>query len=938
MTTALDILEQHAQAGTWRFDPETEELWWSPGVYRLHGLDPETDRASIESALSFYEPDSRARLEAALAHAQSSGEGWNLTLTIRRADGVLRQTQGIGEVRPRPGRPPLLAGAFFDIHEAAEARDRQQAIERALAEQAHRWQTAGEHAGLGLMEIDITADRYRISGAFVQRNGLGDCAELTLAGTDWQHLIDERDRAGRNRRLNDHLAGRTEAFESEFRLRVHGRVPIWVRETGRAVRADDAPTRIVGTLADIDARKRTEHALQQSQRRLRQTLHHAPIGIALVAPEGRWISVNHALCEMIGYDEAELGALTFQDITHPDDLEADMVLVSDLLTGRKLNYRLEKRYFHKDGHTVDIQLDVSLLRDEAGEPLYFIAQIQDITERKRQHRALFEARELAEITFEAIGEGVIRLDRYGTITQVNSAACALLDRSADSLIQHAFTECVTFYHADFDQILPNPLSSVLIDGGRAAVPLFTRIMRHDGSMIAITDSLSAIYHDDGRVGGAVFVFQDITEARQRTMELSHQASHDTLTGLANRRGFQRDLAATWRRARNGMLQAFVMYLDLDHFKAVNDSCGHAAGDDLLRLVAERLRAVLRDSDVLARLGGDEFAAIVHANDADGARVVAEKFLRSIRALHFVRGERTYRLGLSLGIAALDTTLEGPEASLAHADDALYRAKAAGRNDYRFHEPANAATTPRRRLSLHLAPIVDQGSHVVAQELTLRAPDVARHGPMSSGVATAGETVTPSSTRIDQSTLDMAIELLEDASEADALGSGPLCISLNAIELADPAFQNRLFKRLGDRPHLAPRLIFQLAEHNALFDSDLPPLVARIRGCGAAVWLVEFGSGYDGFELLKRYVFDGVKIAADFARSLTATTINRAVLRAIMDVAKRQRLSVVADGVEDDAVFALLSKAGIQRFQGRLYAPARAGSRAETHSAHTDSPD
>lgn len=934
---AIEVLERHSKSGTWLFDLETQEIFWSDGVYKLHGVTREQYTPDLDSALSFYMPESRALLESALERSMAEGSGWSLAVEIVRADGSFRYVQAIGQVEKRPGKAPLLAGALLDIHEQTVARRRSEALERRLAEESLRWRVAGENAGLGLVEIDWDRGRYRISGVFAQRIGLSDSSDADIAREQWVSWIHPDDYAQRQRLLEAHMAGEVPDYEMEYRLCL----PLgdmWVKEAGRRVGADDG-RRLIGTLSDISERKTAERKIRHSQRRLRQTLRHAPIGIALVSPEGRWLTVNQTLCEIIGYDEVELLETTFQDITHPEDLESDLAHLNDLLAGRTRAYRMEKRYFHKQGHIVDIQLDVSLLRDDASEPLYFISHIQDITERKRDHQALFEARELAEVTFEAIGEGVIRVDADGRITEANTAAQSLLglapalDGGRLSLIGQAFDDVVRFFDPDRDERMPDPMHDVLQTGERIRVPIFTRLRRQDGAFISIVDSISPIHDENGSVRGAVFVFQDISEARRMTDELLHQASHDPLTGLPNRRGFGESLARAWTRARSSLLPAFVMYLDLDHFKIINDTCGHAAGDELLRQIALSFRSMLRESDVLARLGGDEFAAIVMSKDIEGAQTVAEKFIRAAGDLGFTFEGRSYAVGVSLGIAALDPQLESTEAALMHADAALYIAKDAGRNRYHVYRSEqetgavaaaylNTAQLLQSGLeqnlfTLYLQAIMDVTGARIGYEALLRFD-----GP--NGVI-GPDTFLPTAkrlgmmSRIDRWVVTQALNMVDTF---DRRGLWPtdcyLSINLSPVSLADPQFHAELVTLLDQRKTDAHRFVFEITESDALFGDHYPQLIQQLRDRGFHVWLDDFASGYNSFDMLKRASVDGLKIDRSFVMGIDQDPIDRAVIRSIGDVSAALSLEVTAEGVETQEVFELLLRAGVDRFQGYLF--------------------
>ncbi|GAB3670658.1 bifunctional diguanylate cyclase/phosphodiesterase [Salinisphaera aquimarina] len=940
INTAIDVFEKYARGGTWWFDRETNELWWSRGIYKLHGLDPDAGPPSIDTALTYYEPESRALVESAIEKAIEAGTGWNLTLQIVRADGAKRFVQAIGMVEPREGREPLIAGAFFDVHAQMRLRAKRERLKQRLIDENARWKLAGENMGLGIVDIDFPTSRYRLSGPMGQWLALTHDDNGDISHDAWLNTIHPEDRAAYQADLDAHRAGERPLHLAEFRLCLPDKGEVWVKQTGRCVR-DAAGERLIGTLSDITERRKDQQQVQEAWRRLEQTLRNAPIGIALVSTEGRWLTVNRALCDMVGYSEDELLLLTFQDITHPDDLETDIAHVQDLLAGRKRSYRMEKRYFHKNGNIVDIQLDVSLLRDEMGQPLHFISQIQDITERKRDHLELFEARELAEVTFEAIGEGVIRVDASGRITDANSAAYSLLGMVAsdgactDRVIGHCFGDVVEFFDADREERLADPISEVLETGERVRVPIFTRLRRRDGSSLSIVDSISPIHHEDGSVRGAVFVFQDISDARRMTEELVHQASHDALTGLPNRRGFEEALERAWKRVRTSLLPAFVMYLDLDHFKIVNDTCGHAAGDELLRQVALAFRSMLRETDVLARLGGDEFAAIVLSKDVEGAQIVAEKFIRAAGDLGFTFEGRSYAVGVSVGIAALGTHLASTEAALMHADAALYAAKDSGRGRYHVYQPEHEddqGTTAAAYLNtaqllqsgleqnlfaLYLQAIVDADGVRVGYEALLRF-----EGP--NGVVGPDDFLPAAKrlgmmTRIDRWVVTEALNMVE---EYDRRGLWPqdcyLSINLSPVSLADPKFHAELVTALDQRQLDVGRIVFEIIESDALFGAHYPQLIQQLRDRGSHVWLDDFASGYNSFDMLKRAAVDGLKIDRSFVLGIEQDPIDRAVIRSIGDVANALKLQVTAEGVETPEVFELLRRAGVDGFQGFLF--------------------
>jgi diguanylate cyclase (GGDEF)-like protein/PAS domain S-box-containing protein len=286
-----------------------------------------------------------------------------------------------------------------------------------------------------------------------------------------------------------------------------------------------------------------EQALKRATQQFRSAFDNAPIGMALVGLQGQWLDVNQALCALVGYSQEELLRLTFQDLTHPDDLDADLALVQEVLAGRRSTYQMHKRYIHADGRVIWALLSVSLATDEDGRPLHFISQIQDFTER----------RELEE-------------------------------------------------------------------------------------------------------------------------KLRHQAEHDPLTGLANRRRFEQELERQIERSSRHAEEAALAVIDLDSFKEVNDVHGHSAGDKLLAAVAAALHERLRATDVAARIGGDEFAAILIGVDERGAETAAGALTAAIadhaRAAGFVASA-------SVGVAMIEPGSCADEL-FARADRAMYAVKRAAR--------------------------------------------------------------------------------------------------------------------------------------------------------------------------------------------------------------------------------------------------------------------
>ena len=460
--------------------------------------------------------------------------------------------------------------------------------------------------------------------------------------------------------------------------------------------------------------------LGASEARFRTIFDIASAGIALVAPDGGWISVNRALCEIVGYAEEELWGLTFQQITHPDDVALDLGLLDELRQGARAQYQLEKRYIRKDGGTVWINLNVAPKRNGLGEVEYYVAVVKDIDAEKRAqqeiaslnadlerrvaartaelqeaNRLLLEAAERQRLAqaelrasearlssvIENANDAYIGLDEGGVVTAWNRQAeetfgwprAEALGRPIEELVVPP--EFRPRERGEVARMLAARVAAMDAAGdGRVEVPA----VRRDGSGLTVEVRIRALALD-GRTVFSAFL-HDITERRQAQERREYESRHDALTGLLNRRALMEALPLAQARAGRSGKTVGMLFIDLDGFKAVNDSQGHEAGDMLLGVIAERLRAGVRRTDSVYRLAGDEFTVLLEdmADTFDDAHRVAEKLIDSI-AEPVELPQRAVRVRASIGIA-LDAAggVRQPEELLKEADHFMYQAKKAGR--------------------------------------------------------------------------------------------------------------------------------------------------------------------------------------------------------------------------------------------------------------------
>ena len=406
---------------------------------------------------------------------------------------------------------------------------------------------------------------------------------------------------------------------------------------------------------------------------------YAPIGMALVGIDGHFLQVNESLCRLTGYSDAELRALDFQTITHPEDLEIDLGLLHSLLAGNITSYRMEKRYQTKDRRWIWILLSVSLVLDHKGQPDHFVSQILDITDRKRMEEEMRAHRRQIQTIVDNVPEIVVRYDLDLRVRFTNLALQGLTGRPGDAYLGKTLEECGIPNHVC--QVHREALAQVL-----ATSQMALREYHYDNASGCLYYQLRLIpeFEETGEIHSFLAVSHDITahihareELTRENHELEQLALYDALTGLKNRRAFDDRLRGETALAlREGHPYALAL-LDIDHFKKVNDTLGHEGGDEVLRQVARILEDTLRPSDLVARYGGEEFALILTHTDQAGAITAAERCRDAIQSFLWAQVPVT----TSVGVAAWVD--EDPQTLLVRADLALYRAKNSGRNCVRL---------------------------------------------------------------------------------------------------------------------------------------------------------------------------------------------------------------------------------------------------------------
>jgi diguanylate cyclase (GGDEF)-like protein/PAS domain S-box-containing protein len=399
--------------------------------------------------------------------------------------------------------------------------------------------------------------------------------------------------------------------------------------------------------------------------------------------------------ELAGYadDEIQNAPDAFLSLLHPDDRRAVVEAIRAHLRDDRA-YDVEFRCLAKTGEYRWLRARGRSVRNAQGVAVRMAGSVSDITDRKHADAQLFAEKERAQVTLESIGDAVITTDVNGLIDYLNPVAEALTGwRTAEARGQSLQVVCQTLDETT-RKPLSNPVEVVLREGTSIKVAANVLLLRRDGTEIAINASAAPIRDRAGAIAGVVLVLHDVRREREYATQLSYQASHDALTGLINRREFEHRLNLALASARELGRHHAMMYLDLDQFKLVNDTSGHAAGDELMRQISMLLQERLREGDTLARLGGDEFGVLLENCPAEHAARIADELRQTVTDFHFVWHTRSFTIGVSIGLVNMADGAMTLADVLSAGDAACYVAKEKGRNRVQIYHAKDSELAVR----------------------------------------------------------------------------------------------------------------------------------------------------------------------------------------------------------------------------------------------------
>jgi diguanylate cyclase (GGDEF)-like protein/PAS domain S-box-containing protein len=554
---------------------------------------------------------------------------------------------------------------------------------------------------------------------------------------------------------------------------------------------------------------------------------------------------------------------------------------------------------------------------------------------REQIAALQQEKERLQATLASIGDGVIRTDDAGRIDYVNPAAERLTGCCAAEALGRPIAEIFRVIDDVTRAPLADPVRHCLDEAKPIELPGHALLVSADGNEYSIRDSSAPILDEHGKPVGAVVVFKDVTRLRGMEREMVYLASHDALTGLINRREFEARLKRALRNARSDGRQHVLLYLDLDEFKVINDTCGHAAGDEMLRQITALLRSRVRRSDTLARLGGDEFGVLLEDCPIDQARQIAEEIRRTVREFRFRSKDQMFDVGVSIGFVPIDRNTGDLTQMMSAADAACYMAKQGGKNRVHEYEMDDTTVAQRygemqwihrihgaledRRLRLFYQFIQPLGEGLNGRELLcevfLRMLD-------HSGKIIAPSAFIPAAERyrlvesLDRWVVKTAFRAMSEAQRREV--SRPVLFALNVSgqALGEEGFLAFVMEQIEETGVDPRRICFEITETAAISKLDAAiHFISLLKGRGCRFILDDFGSGLSSFSYLRDLPVDYLKIDGEFVQNMLEDRVKRAMVESINQIGHVLGIQTIAEWVENRQTLETLKELGVDYAQG-----------------------
>lgn len=552
-----------------------------------------------------------------------------------------------------------------------------------------------------------------------------------------------------------------------------------------------------------------------------------------------------------------------------------------------------------------------------------------ITKITKTEKQLFFEKELAQITLHSIGDGVITVDKDYNIQSINPVAEVLTSVKKENIVGK---NILTIYEEE--NALQRTKINAIFSAGNIQRSLFDfTLTKKDGSKFEVEHTIAPIIDQRKRTLGAVIILRDVTEVRTMEKRLSHQASHDALTGLINRREFEVILNSLILKAKNEETSHSICFLDLDKFKIINDTSGHAAGDEFLKQVSNMIKSLLRQTDSLARLGGDEFAIVLDGCSIHQAKNICNQIIKKIKDTRFSWGKNSFETGASIGIVPLTKMTASASEIMSSVDAACYEAKDKGRNRIQVFEPNDAEFVKHQIGTSWIqkikSAINNNSFELYFQEILNINPKYETPKTIEillrlnyEGDVIGPDSFIPTAERynlmylIDEWVISNTFDFIKEYNKKND-EEIRVAINLSGQSLAEDSVLNLITNRLRKDKDINKELLcFEITETAAIANlSKAIEFIAYIKQMGCNFSLDDFGSGLSSFSYLKNMPVDNLKIDGIFIRDINTDPVNKIFVESIHKISQTMGIKTTAEYVENEEVLECIKSIGIDYAQG-----------------------
>jgi diguanylate cyclase (GGDEF)-like protein/PAS domain S-box-containing protein len=553
-------------------------------------------------------------------------------------------------------------------------------------------------------------------------------------------------------------------------------------------------------------------------------------------------------------------------------------------------------------------------------------------ERKTMEEALFVEKERAQVTLNCIGDAVICTDASGNITFLNIVAEKMTSWSRQEANGRPMAAVFQILDANTRETTPHPMEISVDKNCTVHLPANCILLRRDGSEVPIENSVAPIHDREGKPTGAVVVFRDVSAARAMALEMTHSAQHDFLTGMPNRMLLNDRVNQAIAWAQRHAKKVAVLFLDLDGFKHINDSLGHATGDKLLQSVAKRLVECVRGSDTVSRQGGDEFVVLLtEVGLSEDAAITARRMLQTVAQAHSV-DQHDLHVTTSIGVSVFPDDGQDAETLIKNADTAMYQAKENGRQSYQFFKPAmNVRAVERQSIEESLRRALEREEFLVQYQpkVNLKTLEITGAEALIRWKHPVRGMVPPSD----------FIPIAEDCGLIVPIGNwvlreackqartwmdaglplATMAVNISAMEFRDEDFLDGVFRILRETGLDPAALELELTESVLMKRAESTQSILKIlRGSGIQLAVDDFGTGYSSLSYLRKFPIDALKIDQSFIRQITTAPDETTIVTAVISMGRSLKLRVVAEGVETMEELTFLQAHQCEEAQGYYF--------------------